>query len=94
MYSGVPAMTPVCVRLASSTARARPKSVILTRCDAVLQQDVGRLDVAVDQALGVGRRQPAGDLHADAQHLLAAAAAPSRSSLACSVGPAMYSMTR
>ena len=31
MYSGVPATTPLCVRLASSAARARPKSVILTR---------------------------------------------------------------
>ena len=31
MYCGVPATTPLCVRLASSTARARPKSVILTR---------------------------------------------------------------
>ena len=69
MYCGVPATTPLCVRLASSTARARPKSVILTRCDAVLQQDVGRLDVAVDQPLGVGRRQAGGRLHADAQDL-------------------------
>ena len=31
MYCGVPAMTPLCVWLASSTARARPKSVIRTR---------------------------------------------------------------
>ena len=31
MYCGVPAMTPLCVRLASSIARARPKSVSLTR---------------------------------------------------------------
>ena len=29
--SGVPAITPLCVRLASATARASPKSVILTR---------------------------------------------------------------
>ena len=35
--------------------------------DAVLQQDVGRLDVAVDQPLGVGRGQPGGRLHADPQ---------------------------
>ena len=32
MYIGVPAMMPLCVRLASSAARARPKSVILTLC--------------------------------------------------------------
>src|SRR5215217_5836837 len=31
MYIGVPAITPDWVTLASSTARARPKSVILTR---------------------------------------------------------------
>jgi len=43
-------MTPDCVRLASSTARARPKSVICTRSTPFLEQDVRRLDVAVDQA--------------------------------------------
>ena len=31
MYSGVPAMIPLCEMLASSTARANPKSVIFTR---------------------------------------------------------------
>ena len=36
---------------------------------AAFQPDVGRLDVAVDQAVLVGRRQPLGDLPADAQHL-------------------------
>src|SRR5439155_534095 len=30
-YAGVPAISPLCVRLASSTARARPKSDSLTR---------------------------------------------------------------
>jgi hypothetical protein len=37
---------------------------------ALLQQDVGRLDVAVDQPLGVGGGQPGGRLRADAQDLL------------------------
>jgi hypothetical protein len=37
--------------------------------DAVFEQDVGRLDVAVNQAVLVGRRQAAGDLRADPQHL-------------------------
>ena len=37
--------------------------------DAVLQQDVRRLDVAVDQPLGVGGRQPGRRLHADPQDL-------------------------
>ena len=40
--------------------------------DAVLQQDVGRLDVAVDQPLRVRRRQPGGRLHADPQDLAGA----------------------
>ena len=34
--------------------------------DAVLQEDVGRLDVAVHQPLGVGGGQPGGNLQADA----------------------------
>ena len=37
--------------------------------DAVLQQDVGGLDVAVNQALGVGGGQTAGGLRADAEDL-------------------------
>ena len=37
--------------------------------DAALQQDVARLDVAVDQPQRVGRGQPPGDLPADPQHL-------------------------
>src|SRR5262249_42850521 len=36
---------------------------------AVLQQDVGRLDIAVDQPVLVSCRQTAGDLHADTQNL-------------------------
>ena len=38
--------------------------------DAVFQQDVGRLDVAVDQPLGVRGGQAGGRLHADAEDLL------------------------
>jgi hypothetical protein len=37
--------------------------------DPVLQQDVRRLDVPVDEPGGVGGRQPAGDLRADPQDL-------------------------
>jgi hypothetical protein len=65
MYIGVPAISPDCVRLASSAARARPKSLIF---DAVLQQDVRRLDVPVNQPLCVGGGQSVGDLLADPQH--------------------------
>ncbi len=42
----------------------------LDTLDAVFEQDVGRLDVAVDQPLGVGRGQPGGRLETDAQDLL------------------------
>src|SRR5436853_5838904 len=48
MYCGVPATTPLCVRLASSTARARPKSLSLTRSGeekgtrTVLINDLGK----------------------------------------------------
>ena len=62
MYCGVPARVPYWVSLVSSTARARPKSVSFTRGSVVLQHDVARLDVAVDQALRVRRGQPGGDL--------------------------------
>ncbi len=55
--------------LASSAARAKPKSVILTCSERLVQQDVARLDVAVDQALRMGGGQAAGNLPADAQHL-------------------------
>ncbi len=37
--------------------------------DAVLQEDVGRLDVAVDQPHGVGGSQPSGDLLTDSHDL-------------------------
>ena len=61
--------------------------------DAVLQQDVGRLDVAVDQALGVGGGQAGGGLHADPQDLLQASG-PSRSIRSWSERPGTYCMTR
>ena len=43
-------------------ARARPKSAILARPRRRLDQDVARLDVAVDQPRGMGRLQRPGDL--------------------------------
>ena len=84
MYSGVPATTPVCVRLASSDGAGQAEVGDLDALDAVLQQDVGRLDVAVDQPLRVGRGQALGDLHADAQDLRRAPSGPLRSSCSCS----------
>ena len=70
MYSGVPAMRPR-LRQAGVVGGAGQAEVgELDALHAVLQQDVGRLDVAVDQPLRVRRRQAAGDLEADAQDLL------------------------
>ena len=66
----MPRIVPTCVsRPASSAERARPKSRILTRPAPFLEPDVGRLDVAVDQPLSVGRGQSLGDLAADPQDL-------------------------
>ncbi len=62
-------MIPLCEMLASSAARARPKSVIFTRCVPAFEQHVPRLDVAVDQVGGVGGGQPLGDLPADPHDL-------------------------
>ena len=63
--SGVPVTKPVAVSLTSSTTRARPKSVNLTRSLGGFEQDVARLDVAMDEPLVVGRSQSLGGLHAD-----------------------------
>ena len=59
-------MSPVAVR-PSSSALARPKSVIQTT-PGVVQQQVRRLDVAVDDAAGVGVGQPLRRLAADLRH--------------------------
>ena len=59
-------MSPVCVS-PSSSALARPKSVIQTTPVGV-QQQVRRLDVAVDDAAGVGVGQPLRRLAADLRH--------------------------
>jgi len=61
-------MAPDCVmRESSSTARARPKSRILTRREVPVRKHVGRLDVAVNHFVGVRRRQTFGNLPANAQ---------------------------
>ena len=62
-------MMPLCEMLASSAARARPKSVIFTLLLTAFEQHVARLDVAMDQVGRVGGGQPLGDLPADPQHL-------------------------
>ena len=64
-YAAVPMTAPVCVRLSSVfTARAMPKSVTFTspvRGD----EDVARLDVAVDHAVAVGEGERGGHAGAD-----------------------------
>ena len=44
--------------------------MILTRFEAPLQEDIGRLDIAMDQSLSVGRGQAAGDLVANPNDVL------------------------
>ena len=93
MYCGVPATTPVCVMATVVHGPGQAEVGDLDPLDAVFEQDVGRLDVAVDQPLSVGGRQPRGRLHADPQDLLqlqpAFAVEPS-----CSDTPVTYCMTR
>jgi hypothetical protein len=70
MYSGVPVMTPLRVKTGVVRRAGEAEVGDLDALDAVLQQDVARLDVAVDQPLGVRRRQAVGRLHPDAQDFL------------------------
>ena len=70
MYIGVPAMTPLCVRLASSAARARPKSVILTRSTPFSSRMLaGLMSRWISPCLWAAA-SPSAVLHADAQDLL------------------------
>ena len=48
---------------------SQPEVGELDALDAVFEQDVGRLDIAVDDSLSVCRSQRAGGLHADAEDL-------------------------
>ena len=70
MYIGVPATTPDLRQAGVVDGAGQAEVGDLDALDAVLQQDVGRLDVAMDQPLLVRGRQPLGDLQADAQDLL------------------------
>ena len=53
--------------LASSMARARPKSVMVTRSTTFFEEYVGGFDVAVDESLGVCGGESGGGLHGDAE---------------------------
>ena len=94
MYCGVPATTPVCVRLRVVDRAGQAEVGDLDPLDAVLQQDVRRLDVAMDQPLRVGGRQPRGRLHADAEDLVELQRPLRVESFCCSDMPGSYCITR
>ena len=85
MYSTVPSMFPTAVTRTLPKSRAMPKSESLI-CAVAGQQQVGRLDVAMDDAAVVGVAQGPAGIDADPGHLApvesaAAAAAPPPGSL-------------
>ena len=90
---GVPATTPLCVRLASSAARARPKSVILTRSTPFSSRMLAGLMSRWISPCAWAAASPLGDLQADAQHLLQrpagrrGRAAPAASRRRCTPSP-------
>ena len=70
MYSGVPIVTPLCVRFSGcciAGQNARQAEVGDLDLALARQQDVLRLDVAVDDAQFAGALQGGGDLPHDAQ---------------------------
>ena len=60
---------PLCEMLASSAARARPKSVIFALCDPPSSRMLPGLMSRWIRSRRMGRGQPLGDLPADPQHL-------------------------
>ena len=68
-YSGVPMTPPVTVRCGLANRLAMPKSVSLAWPVGPAQEQVGRLEVAVDDAAVVGVLQRRGDLPGQVEHL-------------------------
>ena len=68
-------MSPVCVRSSPSVVGLGQAEVGDPDVARVVQQQVGRLDVAVQDALAGGVGQGVGHLHADAGHALPVLAA-------------------
>ena len=93
MYCGVPAIRPLWVRLASSMALARPKSVSLTRSTQFSSRMFAGLMSRCTTPCGMGGRQGAGRLRADPQDL-AHLQRPDASSFSWSERPGTYCMTR
>ena len=76
--------TPLCVRLASSAARARPKSVILTRSTPFSSRMLAGLTSRWTSPWAWAAASPRRRLHADPQDLRRRRSGPSRSSRSCS----------
>ena len=69
MYASVPGMSPTAVSVSCSCITARPKSKSFTLVSrAVREENVRRLDVAVDDAVRMGVREPIEDLRAGLEH--------------------------
>ncbi len=94
MYCGVPATIAGLRQAGVGGGPGQAEVGDLDPLDAVFQQDVGRLDVAVDQPLGVGGGQAGGRLHADAQDLVQLRAARRGRAAPAATCPATYCMTR
>ena len=87
----MPTIVPVIVNCSELVTLAMPKSVIFT-WPVVIEHDVGRLDIAMHDALLVRVIQTRRGFAQDAQHLFLAAPARSDDISASSVGPSTYSM--
>ena len=62
-------MIPVRVMLASSMARASPKSVSMTFSTLISSRILAGFHIAMNQSLSMSGREPVGGLHADAQNI-------------------------
>ena len=93
MYAGVPAMRPDCVRLASSTVRARPKSVILTRSTPFSSRMLAGLTSRWTRPCACAAARPAA-ICMPMRRISFTGSGPPRSSFSWSVGPSMNCMTR
>src|SRR5207249_3842538 len=93
MYIGVPAIRPDCVKLASSTARARPKSLILTRSTPFSSRMFAGLMSRWIFPIAWAAARPCA-ICTPMRSTSNGSSGPTRSSLCCSVSPATYSMTR
>ena len=93
MYIGVPAMNPDCVMLASSAARARPKSVILTCSTPSSSRMLPGLMSRWIKPIACAAARPSA-ICRPIRSTSVSSSGPVASSFCCKVRPAMYSITR